>query len=473
MNLLGKQVSIRKFLTPGLIILISVFYGCETSEDPGIEFPLDSNLKVKFKEFLLPASNVYIDSLRTDGQKKILVGNYTDPLSGTIKAEGYMTLSYILGSLPGNQILKDVEKADGVMAVKGDVYDSVRISIASSKSLISGDSTQSFQFNELTIPLESNLVYLASLKKETARQIGSHQFSVSNSSDTTYINSLLINEFGIDLFEKGLELGTLATPDWPSIGISAGLESNVLSTILMNSDTSRIYLYLRRTFIDKITDGDTIYKDTTVRADFTFSVNNFTHLDRSESQFNGIPEKTDFDFPDGRTMIDPLYGISTSFNVDELADFFEENQNILLNDVTIAYDYDLEGETDTIGQISNFMAYIRKEDKGFFGPAYKTTNASFSNIIMSDNAYLGKSTNPAFAHFGSGKIKILMNSTLFFQSVYQDYREFQLLQFTALQEIVKPISEFVLISPTDVTLNRTIFKKDGIKLRVYYTEVDE
>lgn len=461
MTLLGKRVSKMKNLMPGLIILISVFYGCETSEEPGIEYPLNTNVNVKLKEFILPASNLYIDSLRTDSEGRILVGNYTDPIFGTIKAEGYMSLSYVLGSLPGNQILS------------GYVYDSARISIINTPSLITnGASNQSFKINQLIDTLQSDLKYLANLKKASFREIGSHQFSVLNSADTTYGNILLSNAFGSDLFQKGLENGTMATSDWPSIGISAGMDSELISSVLMSNDTSRLYLYITSPdAIREIVNMDTSFRDTTYRAEFVFSTTNFTHLDRSGSQFDGTPEKTDFDFADGSTMIDPLFGVSTSLNVDQLADFFEENENILLNDVTLSFEFDVDG--DTSSQVTNFMAYIRKEDNGFFGPAVFTTAASFSNIIMSDEAYLGQSTSPSFAHLSTSKTKILLRATLFFQSVYQEYLDTQILQFKPLEDVIKPISEFVLISPTDVTLNRTIFKKNGIKLRVYYTEVDE
>ena len=94
MSLLAKDISFKKILKPGLIILISVFFSCDTQEDPGIQYELESNADVKLVEFVLPTSNVYIDSLRTDEENQILVGVKDDPITGSVRAESYFQLFY-------------------------------------------------------------------------------------------------------------------------------------------------------------------------------------------------------------------------------------------------------------------------------------------------------------------------------------------------------------------------------------------
>ena len=81
MNLLARAKSIKNILKPGLIILIPVFFGCETQDDIGVQYELDSDANVKYVEFDLPATNIYLDSLRTDGENRILVGLQNDPLT--------------------------------------------------------------------------------------------------------------------------------------------------------------------------------------------------------------------------------------------------------------------------------------------------------------------------------------------------------------------------------------------------------
>ena len=78
MNLLAKKLSLRNILKPGLMILIPVFFGCDTQDDLGIQYDLGSDANVKFVEFTLPASNIYLDSLRTDGENRILVGKFSN-----------------------------------------------------------------------------------------------------------------------------------------------------------------------------------------------------------------------------------------------------------------------------------------------------------------------------------------------------------------------------------------------------------
>ncbi|MEQ9007333.1 MAG: hypothetical protein RLP12_05580, partial [Ekhidna sp.] len=97
---MARTLSFKNILKPGLIMLIPVFFGCETQGDFGIKYPLEIDANVKYVEFTLPATNIYLDSLRTDGENRILVGNYSDLLTGSVSAEGYFNFTYEKGPLP-------------------------------------------------------------------------------------------------------------------------------------------------------------------------------------------------------------------------------------------------------------------------------------------------------------------------------------------------------------------------------------
>ena len=115
MNLLAKKLRLKNILKPGLMLFIPVFFGCDTQEDLGMQYDLGSDANVKFIEFTLPASNIYIDSLRTDGENRVLVGSYSDPLTGSITAEGYFQYFYEKGPLPKGNNTSDTLKMDSVI----------------------------------------------------------------------------------------------------------------------------------------------------------------------------------------------------------------------------------------------------------------------------------------------------------------------------------------------------------------------
>jgi len=92
---------------------------------------------------------------------------------------------------------------------------------------------------------------------------------------------------------------------------------------------------------------------------------------------------------------------------------------------------------------------------------------------MSDNGYLSLQSDPAVGSLNEDRDQVLVTSTLFYQQLYRQYLEGDSLAYlNPSNGNIKDIDDLVLISPVDITLQRTIFKENGIKLRIYYTEVD-
>ena len=166
MNLLDRIRSISKILKPGFILMIPVFFGCETSDDIGIQYDLASDANVKFVELNISSSNIYVDSLRTDGENAILVGNYNDEIGGEISAEGYFALSYLGGPLPrAQEFLENDTLPDGsivkVLVTPEDTLelDSIRITFEASSSIAnSANALQDFQVFQLQDSLISSAI---------------------------------------------------------------------------------------------------------------------------------------------------------------------------------------------------------------------------------------------------------------------------------------------------------------------------
>lgn len=448
------------------MLLIPVFFGCETQSDLGIKYDLGSDASVKFVEFTLPATNIYIDSLRTDDEGRILVGKYVDPLTGTVSAEGYFNYFYQSGPLPK-------AKASDLNPTPLDTLkiDSLVLFLESNEIISSNPSPLSeFTIHELEDTLKNNLIYLSRHDQTVNSQIGSFSRTIDAEKDTIFrvrLDATYASDFYDNLSEIAGDPDKLITSStFKSIGISPKSTSECLTLFSLSSDTTKLVVYS-----SPISPNS---KDTTYLTYFGLSGKNYSFLARdfSSSEFNGIVENQNFDLPSEKNVLDPLMGLSTAFSLEPLKDFFDTHRKIIVNNASVFFEFESQDNRDTLVFFRN---YFRKSDNKIFGPAILSN--PFGNIVMSDNAYITQNLAPADGFLSSEKDKIHINSTLFFQQVYK-----QSIEFSEIDDLIfinptngtpRSITDLVLISPIDVTLKRTIIKNNGIKLRLYYTEVDQ
>lgn len=459
MNLLAKKLSLRNILKPGLMMLIPVFFGCETSQDLGIQYDLGTDANVKFEEFTLPATNIYIDSLRTDGEARVLVGNYMDPLTGNVSAEGYLRYTYESGPLPRQSDTDDETFLDTLK------LDSI-IVLLETNAIIprQGSSFQEFSIYDLQDSLENSAIYLAGLQQTPSTLAGTFSSSINTETDTLY-SVKLDDGYAQAFFDNVSEIArdpdrSISTTIFKSIGFIPGASSESIASINLASDTTRIMMYTSPLSPDA--------QDTSYLTYFQFNGKHYSYLnrDRSGTEFASIDNFGDLSLASGETVIDPLAGISTAFSIASLETFFNENPNILINNATLSLEFESEANRDTLPR---FMNFFRKSDGSIFGPA--TANNAFGNIIMSDQGYLVSQSDPATSFLNDDNSQILLTSTLFYQQLYGEFINSLVYQNPVGDELIS-IDNLVTISTADVILQRTIFKNNGIKLRLYYTEVE-
>ena len=444
MNWLASSTNFLKYLKPGLIALIPVFFGCDTAEDVGTQFNLETNVGVEFVEFDLPSTNLYIDSLRTDGEDRILVGSYNDAVSGRITSEGYFQFKFLRGFQPGDTL----------------TYDSIILTLAASQVLPKVDTREfSVDVFELTDTLINNVIYLGSNEETKTRQVGSFSKPVTASEDSV-ISFRLNDDYGLEIFNFMSEFpDSTRNRFFNGLALSSGASAESLATFNMQADTSRIRVYMT---------GDTTYF-----AEFDFLSVGYSSVDRdrSTSEFNGITEGTNFDISDGRTVLDPIAGLTTAFSIEPISDFFENNPNVVINTALLDLSHEGFEERDTL---TGFRMYFRKDDGGIFGPAISTPQTTFSNIVLTDGSYLNVNNfSAASIVYNRETDQFISNPTLFIQSLYNNYQNsgeiFYREPFNA--DTVR-ISDLVLVHPTELTLSRAIFANDGIKLRIFYTNAN-
>lgn len=457
MILLDKVKQTLKKTKPGFIFMISVFLGCETADDAGLNYELQTDANVRFEEFTLPATNIKIDSLRTDGENRILVGQYTDALTGTVIAESYVSVNYSGTTIP-----------DGIVGADF-IYDSIRFAFAvNDYAPAENPDALAFEMYQLQDTL-TDLVYLSN-KNEVLDDLIT---DFSEPLDTGVFNFELPKSFGQYFFNIAKTDETSFSPiSWPSLALRPNSPANAMAQIDLSDDTTAFYLYVTDTTgILEIVDEDSSYRDTTYYAKFILSSStHYVNLERdpSASAIGSLADRETRDLTDGTTLIDPLGGISTLISLDTLTRFFEENPNILFNNVELALAYEA-GDRDTL---ENFYGFL--SENGNFSGSGLANNLVGSVMLSNDlNAPATSVQNDEELQF---------SSATYFQLLYNNYYDATLQEELGITapglfmqdgaDTYQSIDGLVLISTRDVTLQRTQFKTDGIKLRVYYTSID-
>lgn len=444
--------------------MIPVFLACEASDDFGIPYELESDANVRFVEFTLPTSSRVVDSLRTDSENRILVGNYKDDLTGIIAAESYFSMRYFTSNVP-----------EGIFA-DSFILDSAWITLESRISLQNGSGKQAFTVRPLSEQLP-NVVFLSSNQQTSfGNEIAAFEGQIA--ADTTLISMEVQAAFGQELYSKIKSTSPLiGSTDWPSLAISSTAESESLSQFRLNADTSRLYLQILHPQGREVIVGtDTMNFDTTYLAEFRFdpftaqfgSSNitipnpHYVYLDRSVVNAN---------LPDDITTIDVLAGLSTVISTTPYQEFIDEQiadgSTVVFNNASLEFSFETTEPRDTL---QNFLSYLLRNDK-YFAPAIQTN--TFSNLIMNDDSFIRGSNTPSISILNEPKDRLVVNGTLFFQTLFNEYSsENADSNFLIQNGNTLDLVDFLVLSPINITFNRTTFREDAVKLRIYYTIVN-
>ncbi len=453
MNLLDSIKKFLRFFKPGSILLIPVFLGCDAASDLGTQFDLDTNIDVNLMELNFPSTNVYLDSLRTDGEDRLVAGTFNDPLTGRITTETYFQFGFLSGSVLPADTLE---------------FDSAQITLSTVGVLpLTDPFTYDIDIYELEDTLINSVVYLSTKRERVSRRVGN--LTTTASSEDEVITFKLEDSYGREIFNilnnKPDSIGT-ASLFFKGLALASGTTNQGLVSFDARADTSKLRLYMSG--------------NATEIAEFSIrtSLHTYVERDRSASPYNGIIEKENFDIPgDGRTALDPLAGITTAFNIEGLKSFFEDNPNILINTTILDLVAEDIAAKDTL---QGFHLFFRKPDGGIFGPGLVFN--PFSNVVMTDQGYLNGANTPAPIAFNPDTDQYIVTPTIFFQALYNNYQNWkdendgvppdELFYTDPILSDTIQISDMVLINPQQMTLEQAVFQNSGIKLRIFYTDAN-
>jgi len=449
MNLLDK---LTYWITSGLaIVLVPFFFACDDPSRLGLELESEDNPIVTQKmEFVLPASTIYIDSLRTDQFTHSIFGQYEDSIAGKATVVSYNQYNIYGGVLPGGDSLEYVStilsiKVAGQRAQRG---------LAGEQIII----------HEVNDTLYNQPVYLADRKLDhRSETIADYTFDYNPLTDSI-IQIPLTDTFGQFLYKR-LEKATLGGVNqdslllgmyhYPPLALIPGAGNKGLFSFDLKDDTTRIYVNMKNA-------AGKLY-----HFSFDFSDAHYSQIDRDRSsgKFSDIvSEYEESNAITGRTHLDMVNGIHTKLDLSPYLDFVKSHEDFIINRATISMEVVPQDEFSYIETVPFIRNYFIKSNGKINGSGVSRGDG-FNNAILTEADYAssGNSTNILTMAYNKDNSEYLANVTLFTQVLADDYA----LSDEFLTE------HLVITSPETISLGQTSFNKSGMKLTIFYTTLKD
>ncbi|MEQ6121172.1 DUF4270 family protein [Reichenbachiella sp. MALMAid0571] len=439
------------------VLLFAIVAGLLSCEDPSeVGLSLNSEgtqIDVLYEEISLPSTNVFIDSLRTDADRRLLVGQYNDPVFGNTSSSAFSQLA--LSSFTF-QRKDDSLTTDGKQVFDYEI-DSVILQLRYNYFHSNNFSqTQSIKVKQINDTLFNGVFYLSkfpAIVDEDSKLYGEKSFQVDPEVDTLLkINLDVFGEETLKFFRES-SVGSISGDSIINQlrGIALIPESGnsaILGFDPAHADT-KLSVYYQIKQIENVQQDSTILDSLSVNFNFVNAVRfNAISTDRSSSDLSIADENFEsFDLDNGKVYLQSATGIYPKIDISPLKQFLADQGNIIINrcDIEIPAFFDIV-HNEYISQVDNSRFFFIKDGGN--------VSNSTSRVILSNNGYLSNSSVPASAVPNEDESAYETEITLFTQLINADAIDV----------------EKLLMVPSDITsMNQSVFEKSGIKLKVYYT----
>lgn len=447
MTLLAKRINLK---TPGLaFLLIPFFFACDDPTELGLELePGEQKVATSKVEFTLPASSIYIDSLRTDQFQLTVFGQYSDSIYGSIRAIAYNQYQVNRGPLPKDSL----EYTSSHIILK--VSD-----VRAQQEILNGETLEIYEAMDT---LHNTAAYFADRHIEPvdpSKPIAIHTFDYVPQHDTinTYLKIRLNDDFGLWLFDRLEKVQqSSAYSDsllnnryyYPPLIFVPGSGNQALFSFDLQPDTVAIYINMENS------EGVTSY--------FTFNFRNanFSEIIRDKSPGKLSDLTSDYavsNVPSGLTYLDMISGVTTKLDLKPYLDFLETKQDLIINRAVLTLGVS-EFPGPFVDEVPSLNFFFVRKDGRINGPAI-IEDQQFTSAILTDNSY-------------TSSTKTLLNMGYVPDSVqYQDNVTWfaQILADNSMRSDDFLTEELIVLSPRTIGLGQTSFIKSDIKLTVFYT----
>lgn len=426
----------------------------------------DQRFKVYYAEIPVPSSVILLDSVRslnltTRETNRLLVGSYSDPLLGEVTAISFSQFraSDITGFIPDGSILDSV-----VLQLRFDFYNYGA----------SGITPLDLSIHELTSPLPLNDLYfsnsnvsynpipLGTVSTAIDQVLFDKELSDSDEDSLVLVRIKLDQSFGQELFEsidpedENFTNFNLFKNRFKGFAIKATTSDKIVG--ISNANNSFLTVYYNA-------GGTSATRMFVMSSGISFS--NLSS-DRSSTELSGLSNYHEEFSPPINRYVQSGVGIATKLDFSGFYDLIDEFPNVVINSAELAIENVAEPgalEYPTLGLVmldenNKFKKLTAKEDttnylafqnKVLIGTLLNNDALTAPYIISDASTLLGLT-------YSKDDAKFLSFPTLFFQQLY------------ALREKRFTTWALTAINPTSTkTVNRAVFNKDNIKLKVYYT----
>jgi hypothetical protein len=485
MNLLARKKESGLLLLAGLMLV----WGCK--EDLGIELPPDiQRTEVSTIELTLPVSTVYFDSLRTDKQGYLIVGDFSDDIFGSVHAEAYTEFRYKSGSKLETEHLF-VRRDDYSDSIADIEFFGARLILDVDRVLTSDNFfQQNIEFHTLLDTIFNEGIYLADRSINTGDLIGSGAVNFSDLSDFDFNSNAYLpvifdfseeySQFLLDEFQNNVSrIRTLGF----RIRASSG---NGISSFDLLSDTTEIKLLMKGNIYDTAT--QLIRKDTifSIASLGLSRVNHFSNIvrDRSGSLIQNAISGEAFEPSTELSYLNQISGVYSVLDLSPFIEFSEGTNGVLINKAILKIPVD--PNNDYIPYIRHVNYYLSRQSNPVVvnWPAYFRFPDYLSTILQNEQRYISPAAQPSGIEHeidtletAPVQIGFSGTSTLFWQYLYDntidDLNNIDVDKRPFVRQYLVNVKHLVMMNSRGISIGRSVIPKDGVKLKLYYTKPRE
>ncbi|PIB36679.1 hypothetical protein BFP72_15340 [Reichenbachiella sp. 5M10] len=449
MNLLDKNWL-------GLLIFTTlIIFSCEDPSEVGLGLDPDGlGSGVYYEEIILPAENVWIDSLRTNNSSRLFVGRIEDPIFGTTTAATYNQLSST--SLVSSKTDEQEYVIDSAVLTLGYDYIHTKGAIA----------PQTIRLQELDDQIFSGVYYLSHFDTPLKPYDADNVFTFTPRSDSVdqgiadtvkfYLNDI----WAETLFDIATQSNRteLLTQTFKGIALTPDDNNNLIVgfTPAGYTNISVHYHILGK----DINQADSIVSDSLSVA-YSLSASNAKYskftTDRTGSLIGGSIKNNleNFEVGNGFIYLNSATGIYPKIDMTPFLDFLNDDENDLIQINNLEFQFSTSNDTSI---------YNRKmfNTRLFFAGDSSQINVDglydldiLKTVVLNDIGYLTGSQDMLVMPIDSATQSYRGGATFFGQQVENGN--------------VNPYK--LVVMPSLLTsFNQTILPQDGFKLRIFYSK---
>ncbi len=430
----------------------------------------DQRFKVYYEEIPVSSSIILLDSVRSMNYlstetTRLLVGSYSDPLMGEVMAKGFSQIrpSDITSFIPGGSVFDSA-----ILQLRFDFYnygpdaDDPTPFELSIHEITESLSLQNIYFSKSSATY--NPTAIGSVATTIDQVLFDKELNDTDADSLIVVKIKLAQNYGQRLFDsidpedENFSNFNLFKERIKGLAIVPTVSETIAG--ISNTSNSSLTVYYHT--------GETVGTRTFLLTGVSFS--NITS-DRSSTELSGLTNYHEEFLPPSNRYVQSGIGIATKLDFSGFYDLIDEYPNVIINSAELVIDNVAEPgdfEYPTMG-----LAMLDENNKfrelTLTGDKDSAEYVSFQNKIVLGSFLSSDVFSAPYAitdvttllglTYSKDDDKFVSYPTLFFQQLY------------ALKE-EKRYTDWALvpISPTPTkTVNRAVFNKDNIKLKVYYT----